>query len=318
MARIAWFGCLAAVALGCGDDDASAPDALVGMDASRMDATVDAGTDGTMDATTDVMIDGPIFDPDGGIPDLCADGGMPGTACTDDTGCGAGQKCVPGGCNGMSYCTSGGSPCMTAADCGGAGTECVIEAGNSFGLCQLTGGGMDECLDRRTCPFGFACEEDGGGVNRCVDRRQPCPAPGGCPPGFSCFAVDGTAVPYCFRTLVFSCSSPMQCPENNCVDLFGDGDRRCFPAGNCSDHMMCGDRRCSTDSLTGTAACGAEGPCRVDDDCFTTDATCVDVHGDGQRTCQPPGGACTFDADCPPRALCWDRNRDGMPECVSN
>ena len=325
------------MAAGCGDDGRPPgvpADAMVQRDGGVLaDGALADGAlpDGPRQDGSVPLFDGEI--PEGGdlpdraqigwdaeVPDLCTMGLTPdGGGCTDPMQCGIGATCVPGGCGDAGYCTPTGEPCMTAeAHCPATAACDVADGGDGWGAC--VGPVPGECLDWRTCPIGFACEEGSGGRLHCVDRRLPCPGYGGCPTGFSCFAYGASAYPFCFGTYRYACEAPSDCPPfMQCADILGNGDKRCFPEGSCDQLMDCSVVRpgttCDVDITTERAACGPNGPCNGDGDCLPQ-AQCIDVDGDGLRTCQFRAGDCLYDRDCPAGALCFDRDGDFRNECA--
>ncbi len=218
--------------------------------------------------------------------------------------CPLGTTCVDTRC-GSSYCLPSGTLCEGDRDCA-PGARCSAVYG---GLnCVQPGGG---CVDSRDCPDGFACEGDPGGPRDCVDRRIPCDYAVGCPYGFFCEVIEGARA-FCARAYAH-CDREGACFGRTCSDLDGDALRECSFASVACDACAPGTV-CGLAPMDLAMECGDHGPCHSDGGC-PTGRVCVDLWGDGTRTCEPPGATCG-PGTCPARQICATPLSGGPPRCL--
>jgi hypothetical protein len=224
------------------------------------------------------------------------------------TPCPLGTACVATGCGTSAYCLPAGTGCESDRDCA-AGARCSLVYGRL--ACARAEPG---CTDSRDCPLGHACEPDGAGGRACVDRRIPCDFTVGCPRGFFCRVEEGLT-PFCEYTYR-RCDRNGACWGLSCSDLDGDGARECgFPSGACPDPACPAGTVCGLAVLDYNLECGSHGPCRSAADC-SSGHECVDLWGDGVRTCEPSGASCGA-GTCPARQICATPIEGGAPRCIS-
>ena len=313
--------------------DAGQPDAGQ-PDAGQPDAGLDGGTPdaGVLDAgQPDAGLDGGT--PDAGQPDAGLDGGMPdggvptfdcvgvrddifvpcepgGTPCTGGNFV---SECLPSNCGGSFNCLPTGGTCADEADCS-PGVEC------NGAFCNADAAAP--CLTSKDCTPGFACV-----TGSCVDRRIPCspadPDIFPCPRGYYCRAAAEQAA-YC-AALVAPCGTQTECDRITaaaslpagallCTDGDGDGTTECVlqpieagAACNAGGQGTC-DLRGATSGVPLVCRAGA---CVPTSPLLCSDATgcnagdrCVDVWGDGRKTCVGPDSDCDGPAACPEGTLC--------------
>ena len=229
------------------------------------------------------------------LPDMGP--GEPVTVCVEEEssvcgGCAAGFLCAAAFCGGEA-CTPG-HPCVDDADCPTG--SCVRPEGappSERGMCTA----LDTCAETRECAYGFRCE-----LGDCVDRRIPCGFHAlGCPRGSICTFMHVEGRLHCV-TAQTPCVNEGSCePGARCLDVDGDGQQECSPAGQCAHNSECPDGfSCGVDPGTSQAACVVDGACR-DGEC-PLGLACLDTGG-GRRRCVQPG-ECVADSDCPPRFVC--------------
>lgn len=304
------------------DFDASEePDGDTDLDASiDFDASIDGSADldarSMFDSTTDALVmdsgdaSGDPTEPDASSEDDCFDehGEFDYCRCDPPRGedcsaapCRAGFVCISDPC-GM-HCKAEGRSCAEAGDCP-SGSTCSGSEGER--ACRREGG----CADSRDCPSGFACE-----AGSCQDRRVRCSVAAPCPNGFVCDHSQG-GLPFCVR-VVTRCATHAGCLFGMfCRDVDGDGLSECIADGTCDTNSDCAPRStCGTMPVEIFAACDNHGACRSDSDCALS-ARCVDLWGDGVRTCTPTGGLCNHTTDCTPPQICASPADGSPPRCV--
>ena len=213
-------------------------------------------------------------------------------ACTKDSACGPGRKCVNGSCAcssnddcGSGICgarTCSAINCTSSAQCGNGtcqGGTCNSVACRTNADCGLgTCGGPGRL---GTCAAGFACRKDSE-----------------CGTGGTCGSGTGATAGTC-STGSQACKKDSECDSNTCGTGTGAVKGTCATNGQiCHLPSDCDSNLCGsgTGSALGVCATGTSTACRVNADCEST--SCGTGTGATAGTCQSNGQACRVAADC--------------------
>lgn len=219
--------------------------------------------------------------------------------------CAEGFLCVSAFCGGE-VCVPG-HPCVDDVDCPSG--ACIRPEGappSERGTCTSS----DSCAETRDCALGFQCES-----GSCVDRRIPCGFDSvACPRGSICSFMPVDGRPYCVPAQT-PCDNDGFCePGAHCLDVDGDGQAECSPAGRCTHNGDCpAGFSCGVDPETSQAACVVDGACR-NGEC-PGGLSCLDT-GSGRARCARVG-ECALDSDCPPRFVCGAIHATDALRCLS-
>lgn len=247
------------------------------------------------------------------IPDMLPDmgPGEPVSVCGEEPessecgDCAPGFRCESAFCGGE-VCVPG-NPCRDDADCPTGG--CIRPEGappSERGMCTS----LSTCAETRECALGFHCES-----GSCVDRRIPCGFHSvGCPRGSICSFMPVEGRSFCVAAQT-PCDHDGYCePGAHCVDVDGDGEQECAPAGRCSSNTECPPGfSCGVDPGTSQSSCVVDGACR-DGDC-PGGLTCLDT-GSGRSRCVRSGD-CVHDSECPPQSVCGSVHPTDPLRCLS-